>query len=171
MRNGEQGIAIRKGELDDLARLTEIYNHYVENTAITFDIDPFTIEQRREAWLVKYSDSAIYRLLVAVCDGLVIGYATSGKFREKPAYTSSVETSVYLDSKHTRSGVGTALYNQLFKELKRTPIHRAYAGITLPNEGSIALHQKMGFKQIGRYHEVGFKFGKYHDVMWFEKAL
>lgn len=164
-------VLIRAGEEKDLPRLTEIYNYYVENTAISFDIGRHTIEDRKALWFSKYSDTGIYRLLVAEIDGVAVGYSTSGQFRERAAYVSSVETSIYLDPESRNQGIGSKLYNELFRILEQTEVHRAYGGVTLPNISSIALHRKFGFSEVGVYNEVGFKFGKYHSVCWLEKKL
>lgn len=162
---------IRLSQPSDICQLTEIYNHYILNTAITFDIKLFTVERRAEEWFQHYSPRGRYRLFVAELDRKVVGYATSSCFRPKAAYETSVETSVYVHPKATRKGIGTLLYSTLFKALKKEDIHRAYAGITLPNPASIALHKKFGFKSVGVYREVGRKFYRYWDVEWFEKSL
>ncbi len=171
MKQIAETTIIRLGRIEDLPKLTEIYNYYIIHTAITFDIEPYTLEERKERWFDKFRDSEIYRLFVAECDGIVVGYATSGQFRDKAAYASSVETSIYLDSNFNGRGLGTLLYQKLFEELEKTSVHRAYGGITLPNCASIALHKKFGFNEIGTYNEVGNKFGKYHDVKWFERKM
>ncbi|WP_413161590.1 N-acetyltransferase family protein [Capilliphycus salinus ALCB114379] len=162
---------IRISKPSDIFQLTEIYNHYVLNTAITFDVKLFTVERRTEEWFRHYSHQGRYRLFVAELDGQVLGYATSSCFRPKAAYETSVETSVYVHPKATRKGIGTRLYSVLFKALKKEDVHRAYAGITLPNPASIALHKKFGFQSVGVYREVGRKFYRYWDVEWFEKSL
>ena len=161
---------IRSAEEADLQRLTEIYNYYVVNTPITFDLDPFSVEERR-AWFLHYSTSGPHRLLIAETDGTAVGYVTSSRFRPKAAYETSVETTIYLAPEATGRGVGTALYAALFAALAEEDLHRAYAGVTLPNTASVALHRKVGFRSIGVYREVGRKFGKYWDVEWFEKPL
>jgi len=171
MKQITETTIIRSGRIEDLPKLTEIYNYYIINTAITFDIEPFTIEQRKESWFDTFSESGMYRLLVAECDGVVTGFATSGQFRKRAAYVTSVDTSIYLDSNFSGLGIGSLLYKTLFKELEKMDIHRVYCGITLPNDASIDLHTKFGFKEIGTYNEVGNKFGKYHDVKWFEKNM
>ncbi|MEO0869641.1 MAG: N-acetyltransferase family protein, partial [Cyanobacteria bacterium J06642_11] len=99
------------------------------------------------------------------------GYATSSKFSQKAAYDTSVETSIYLLPDAQGQGLGTRLYETLFESLADADVHRAYAGITLPNPASVALHQKLGFHSAGRYREVGRKFDQYWDVEWFEKSL
>lgn len=163
-------VRIRNGILEDLPVLTGIYNHYVIHTPATFDIEPFTIEQRRE-WFDHYSESGPYRLLVADTEGTPVGYATSSPLRARAAYHTSIETSVFVDKDALGHGIGRKLYTALFEELAKTDLHRAYAGIALPNSASVDLHQRFGFKQTGIFHEVGKKFGQYHSVAWFEKVL
>ena len=154
----------------DLPTLTDIYNHYVTHTPITFDVVPVSVDNRA-AWLSHYADSGPHRLLVAVADEVVVGYATSGRFRDKPAYATSIETSVYCRRGFTGRGVGTRLYAALFDALRGEDLQRAYAGVTLPNDASEALHRRFGFTELGVYHQVGRKFGRYWDVLWMEKAL
>src|SRR4029450_9625785 len=149
---------IRFARASDLERLTEIYNYYVMNTPITFDLEPFSVAERGE-WFRHYSASGPHRLLIAETDGLVVGYVTSSRFRPKAAYETSVETTIYLAPEATGRGVGSALYAALFAALAEEDLHRAYAGVTLPNTASIALHRKVGFRSIGIYHQVGRKFG------------
>jgi phosphinothricin acetyltransferase len=101
----------------------------------------------------------------------VIGYASSSRFRPKPGYETSVETSIYLVPEAIGKGAGSRLYETLFKSLEGEDLHRAYAGIALPNPQSIALHERFGFKRVALYTEQGRKFGRYWDVAWFEKPL
>ncbi|MEM6255706.1 MAG: N-acetyltransferase family protein [Cyanobacteria bacterium P01_D01_bin.156] len=162
---------IRPTQPRDLAALTCLYNHYIENTAITFDITPYTVEQRRDQWWCHYASQGRHQLWVAEQNQVVVGYATSSQFRSKAAYDTSVETSIYLVPEVQGQGLGTQLYKALFESLSDEDVHRAYAGITLPNTGSIALHQKFDFHSVGCYREVGRKFDKYWDVEWFEKSL
>ncbi len=164
-------MIIRFSQPADILQLTEIYNYYILNTAITFDLKVFTVERRREEWFQHYSDTGRYQLFVAEVEGQVVGYATSSSFRSKAAYETSVETSVYVHPKAIKKGIGSLLYEALFQGLKTEDVHRAYAGITLPNAASLALHQKFGFKSVGVYQEVGRKFERYWDVEWFEKCL
>ena len=161
-------IAVRPGRLDDLAGLTEIYNHYVLTSPATFDLEPFAVEDRRE-WLAHYAETGRHRLLVAVEGGQVLGYATSSRWRPKPAYDSTVETTVYVRPDATGRGVGRLLYERLFNELDREEVHRAVAGVVPPNEPSLRLHRAFGFREVGRFSEVGYKFGRYLDVVWLER--
>lgn len=164
-------LIVRPGRLSDLPRLTEIHNHYVVNTHITFDVHPFTPDERI-AWFHEHSEGGRYRLLVAQKpDGSVCGYVTTGRFRAKAAYETTVEASIACDPKATGQGVGTLLYQALFKAIASQDVHRIVAGIAQPNEPSQALHEKFGFKKIGTFTAVGRKFGRYWDVMWMERPI
>jgi phosphinothricin acetyltransferase len=165
-------VQVRPGVEADLEALTDIYNHYVRETAITFDTAAFTPEGRRP-WLLSHPEDGPHRLLVAQegANGQILGYATSSPFRPKPAYETSVETSVYCAPGAAGRGIGTLLYKSLFEDLAREDLHRAYAGITQPNEASVRLHERFGFRYVGTYREVGRKFGRYWDVAWYEKPL
>ena len=161
---------IRAAEPADLPALTEIYNHYVRTSGVTFDTTEFTVEARQE-WFAHYCATGPHRLLVACEDDDVLGYATSSPFRPKPGYATSVETSVYLRPDATGRGLGRELYGALLAALAEQDLHRAYAGVALPNDASVALHERLGFRELGTYVEVGRKFGRYWDVRWFERSL
>jgi len=163
-------MSVRSAVADDVAALTEIYNHYVAETAITFDLVPWSVDERRR-WFDHYASEGRHRLLVADLDGELVGYATSSRFRDKAAYETSVEATVYCRADLGGHGIGTALYRQLFAVLADEDVHRVYAGITLPNEASVALHRRFGFTEIGIYREVGRKFGRYWDVLWLERPV
>lgn len=162
-------IRIRIAERGDLARLTEIYNYYVLNTPVTFDVESYTVE-RREAWLAQFGVTGRYRLLVAEDNGTVIGYAGTTRFRPKAAYDTTVETTVYCAPEAVGKGIGSRLYTELFAVLKGEDIHRFVAVYALPNPATDALHRRFGFKVIGVLSENGRKFGKYWDVCWAERA-
>ena len=167
-------IQIRPLQAKDRGALVNIYNHYVEGSHCTFDVNPFTTVSRA-AWFEQFAEP-IYQCLVACRIGPslteeVVGYACSMPFKSKPAYCRSVEMSIYIADEVGAKGVGTQLYTMLFDRLKGQPLHRAYAGITLPNEASITLHEKFGFTKTGHFREVGYKFDRYWDVAWFEKPL
>jgi phosphinothricin acetyltransferase len=164
-------VIIRAPQSTDLIPLTDLYNDYILNTSITFDLLPFSVEQRRHHWFNHYHPTGRHRLFVAEQAGRVLGYVTSSQFRPKAAYDTSVETSIYIHADAQGKGIGTQLYQTLFAALAEEDVHRAYAGITLPNPGSIALHQKFGFYSVGVYQEVGRKDDQYWDVEWFEKPL
>jgi len=164
-------IITRPAARTDLPRLTEIYNHYVIHTPVTFDLEPYTVE-RRAAWFEQFAPAGRHRLLVAEEEGgLVIGYAGTTKFRVKPAYDTTVETTIYCSQETVGKGVGRKLYAALFDALAGENINRIVAGYTLPNAASAKLHQHFGFRPVGIFSEVGFKFGKYWDVQWTERPL
>ncbi|MGB8651171.1 MAG: N-acetyltransferase family protein [Mycobacteriales bacterium] len=158
---------IRPGTAADLPALTEIYNGYVAHSHVTFDDVPFTAAER-EAWFGHYSLTGPHRLLVVEEEGAVLGYATSSPFRPKPGYRTTVETSVYLAPGATGRGLGTALYDVLLPLVDAEGVHRALAGIALPNDGSVALHRRCGFTPVGTFTEVGWK-GRWVDVAWYER--
>jgi phosphinothricin acetyltransferase len=165
-------VQVRAGVEQDLEALTDLYNHYVRETPITFDTAVFTPEERRP-WLLSHPEDGPYRLKVAV-DSVsreILGYATSSPYRPRPAYVTSVEVTVYVAPDAGRRGVGTLLYKALFEDLAGEDVHRAYAGIAQPNEASTRLHERFGFRYVGTYREVGRKFGRYWDVAWYEKEL
>jgi phosphinothricin acetyltransferase len=164
---------VRAALLADVPALTDIYNHYVRTSGVTFDTTEFTVEARHE-WFSHYATTGPHRLLVAVdggSAGTVLGYATSSPFRPKPGYVTSVETSVYLRPDAIGRGLGTLLYRAIFDALAGQDLHRAYAGVALPNDASVRLHERLGFREIGTFVEVGRKFGRYWDVLWFERSL
>ncbi|MER6182428.1 N-acetyltransferase family protein [Streptomyces sp. NPDC001652] len=165
-------VQVRPGVEGDLKALTDIYNHYVRETPITFDTSVFTPEERRP-WLLSHPEDGPHLLKVAAdADSQeILGYVTSSPFRAKPAYVTSVEVTVYLAPHAGGRGIGTLLYKALFESLAAEDVHRAYAGIAQPNEASRRLHERFGFRHVGTYREVGRKFGRYWDVAWYEKEL
>jgi phosphinothricin acetyltransferase len=159
---------IRTAERRDLCRITEIYNYYVLNTPVTFDIEAYTVE-RREPWFAQFGATGRYRLLVAEQKGIVTGYAGTTRFRPKAAYETTVETTIYCAPDAVGEGLGKQLYAELFEILKGEDIHRFVAGYALPNAASESLHRQFGFKNVGVFSENGRKFGKYWDVCWTER--
>ncbi|MFF7802034.1 GNAT family N-acetyltransferase [Streptomyces olivaceus] len=172
MTTGHTEVQVRPGSEDDLKALTDLYNHYVRETPITFDTEPFAPEERRP-WLLSHPEDGPYRLRVATdADSQkILGYATSGPYRPKPAYATSVETTVYVAPHAGGSGIGSLLYASLFDALAGEDVHRAYAAVAQPNEASARLHARFGFRPVGTYREVGRKFGRYWDVAWYERRL
>jgi phosphinothricin acetyltransferase len=163
-------ICIRSAVRADLPRLTEIYNHYVIHTPVTFDLEPYTVE-RREAWFSQFDVSGRYRLFVAEENGSVVGYAGTTRFRLKAAYETTVETTIYCDPRAIGKGIGSRLYGALFDAIQHEDIGRIVAGYTLPNPASAALHERFGFQRVGVFTENGRKFGRYWDVAWNERPL
>ncbi len=162
-------LRVRNAQRADLVRITEIYNHYVLNTPITFDVEPYTLE-RREPWFEQFAETGRHRLLVAEENGIVVGYVGTTKFRPKAAYETTVETTIYCAPEAVGKNIGKRLYAELFDALQGEDIHRYVAGYTLPNDASEALHRRFGFKRVGIFSENGRKFGKYWDVCWTERA-
>ena len=157
---------IRAATALDLPRLTEIYNHYVVHDHATFDDVPFA---DRSEWFSHYGTPP-HHLLVGDVDGRVEGYTTSSPYRPKPGYRTTVESSVYLAPDAVGRGLGSALYAALLPLLDGSGVHRAVAGIALPNPASIALHERFGFRHVGTYTEVGFK-QRWIDVAWYERPV
>jgi phosphinothricin acetyltransferase len=161
-------ISIRPANAADLARLTEIYNYYVIHTPVTFDIEPYTVERRAD-WFSQFAASGRYRLFVAERSGIVLGYASSSRFRPKAAYDTTVETSVYCAPEAVGQRIGSELYRVLFDQIREEDVRRCVAGYTLPNPASAALHERFGFQRVGVFTENGRKFGRYWDVAWNER--
>jgi phosphinothricin acetyltransferase len=161
-------VSIRPAIAADLPGLTEIYNYYVVHTAVTFDIEPYTVE-RRAQWFSQFLTSGRYRLFVAEQNGSLLAYAGTTRFRPKAAYETTVETSIYCAPEAVGKGIGSRLYGALFAALDGEDIRRFVAGYTLPNPASTALHERFGFKRVGVFTENGRKFGRYWDVAWNER--
>ena len=161
-------IAIRPAVAADLPGIVAILNHYVLQSHVTFDTRPFAVAER-QPWFDGFGVTGRYRLLVADDGGRVIGYASSTPIRPKPAYDPSVETTIYLEPAATGRGRGRRLYAELLELLSGEDVHRAYAGIALPNPGSIALHESLGFRHVGTFDEAGRKFGRYWSIGWWER--
>jgi phosphinothricin acetyltransferase len=161
---------IRSGVREDLPQIVAIYNHYVTQTHITFDIDPVTVADR-VGWFDDFSAHQHYQLWVAMAAGELLGYAHARAFRPKAAYATSVETTIYLKPDTGNRGLGSHLFEAMLVSLEKTDVHRAYGAIALPNEASTALHLKYGFEPLYVLSEVGRKFNRYYDVQWFEKKF
>lgn len=163
-------IRIRPAARGDLPRMTEIYNHYVVNTPVTFDTEPYTV-QSRMAWFEQFAPTGRYRLLVAEENGAVVGYAGSTRFRPKAAYVTTVETTIYCAPESIGKKIGGRLYAALLEAIGAEDIHRVVAGYALPNPASAALHARFGFTPVGVFTENGWKLGRYWDVMWTQRPL
>ncbi len=162
-------MEIRAAEPGDLEAITDIYNRYVETSHVTFDVTRFSVEQRRE-WFAHHAPKGPHRLLVAVDSG-VVAYASTGRWRPKPAYDTTVELSVYCAPEVARRGYGRLLCERVLEELASEDVARVVGGVALPNPASLGLLAKLGFRSVGVFTQVGRKFGRYWDVEWFEKAL
>lgn len=163
-------IVIRPAQDDDLPQLTSIYNYYVLNTPVTFDIKEQSVEERR-IWFKQFALTGHYRLLVAAEGKKILAYAATTRFRPKAAYQTTVESSVYCAVDAVGQSLGTWLYRALFETISGEDINRIVAGITLPNPASEALHRRFGFKPVGVFSEIGRKFDQYWDILWMERPL
>ena len=152
----------------DASAVTDIYRPLVEGTTVSFELVPPT--KAEMLGRIKRTTTC-YPWLVAISSDVVVGYAYASRHRERAGYSSSVDVSIYLRRDVRGQGIGTALYSSLLGELGRRGFHRAFAGIALPNDASIALHRKFGFDLIGVYREVGRKFDAWIDVAWWQRAL
>ncbi len=161
---------IRHAVGGDLEDIVDIYNYYVRETPITFDIVETSVKAR-QAWLEQFTVTDRLQLLVASEEGQITGYAHSTPFRPKQAYEESVETTIYMHPEHAGRGVGTRLLGALIDNLTIAGAHRAYAIITLPNLVSLRLHEKLGFETLMVLSEVGRKFGRYWDTQWMERRF
>jgi L-amino acid N-acyltransferase YncA len=161
-------IRIRAAVESDAAALLAIYRPFVETTAVSFE----TVAPAVEEFAARIAKAISgWQWLVAERDGQCLGYAYGSSHRERPAYRWSVEVSAYVHAGHHRHGIGRMLYLRLFEELAQKGFCNAYAGITLPNDASIALHRSVDFESIGTFRAVGRKFSMWHDVAWFQRPL
>lgn len=159
---------IRTATPADAEQLCTIYNHYIEHTTITFEEKTLTTAEFEER--IKRI-SAQYPYIVYETGGEIQGYAYVSAWRGRPAYRFTVETTVYLKPEAKGKGIGTALYAKLEDEARRYGFHAMLGCITVPNAGSIALHKKMGYVEAAEFKEVGFKFGQWLNVSFFEKVI
>ena len=161
-------MEIRLAKPSDARSLLDIYAPYVENTAITFEYEVPTIEDfaiRIEKTLEKYP------YLVAEEDGVVLGYAYASTYYARAAYDWAVELSVYVSQDARGKGVGSKLYDALEEMLEQMGYIHFLACISLPNEASLALHRKRGYQQVAHFPKIGYKFNRWHDIVWLQKSL
>lgn len=160
--------SIRLATESDAPAVADIYRPLVASTAITFETEPPGADEMRR----RIAETLpLYPWLICDAGGRVAGYAYATTHRVRAAYRWSVDTSIYVDPKDRRSGIGRGLYRSLFAILEAQGYVNAYAGIALPNPGSVALHEAMGFQSVGVFRKVGYKLGAWHDVGWWELAL
>lgn len=163
-------LVVRAAMASDAGRLADIYNHYVRNTAISFEEVPVSaVEMASRIDKVLVQSSLPW--LVAEQAGEPLGYAYANRWRERHAYRFSVETSVYVAHDTAARGIGTALYTSLFELLKAAGYHTVLGVVALPNAASVALHEKFGMRQVAHFKEVGYKFGRWHDVGNWQRLL
>jgi phosphinothricin acetyltransferase len=164
----DETFVVRDARPDDAEALAAIYRPFVERTVVSFELAvPDAVEFAARIAAVQLSHS----WLVAAAAGRTIGYAYGCKHRERAAYRWTAEVSAYVESGWQRRGVARALYERLFDGLALRGYCNALAGIALPNDASVAFHRRMGFTDVGVYHRIGHKFGRWHDVAWLERRL
>ncbi len=162
-------VHIRSATASDVAAINRIYNHYVAYSHVSFDTEPWS-DDHRMAWFRERTDQG-YTVLVAERGGDIIGAAWSGPWRSKAAYASSVETTVVLADSQREAGIGRRLYQALIDALTVRGFHRCYAIVAMPNDASVALHHRLGFRDIGVLDEVGRKDGSYISTLLLELKL
>jgi L-amino acid N-acyltransferase YncA len=160
---------IRQAVATDAEAISRIYNHYILDTIITFEEQPVPSSEMAER--IAEVTSASLPWLVAEQDGSILGYARASKWKGRSAYRFSVETTIYLAPHCLGRGIGTSLYQLLLEQLKDLGLHVAIGGIALPNAASLALHEKLGFRKVAQFAEVGFKFSKWIDVGYWQLTL
>lgn len=146
----------------------DIYGYYVRNSCITFDLEvPTDLE-----WEQKLNSIVLkYPFLVCLIGETVVGFAYASQLRQKKAYDWSVESTIYVHIDHQHKGIGKLLYVELFNRLEKLNYVNIFACITLPNEGSIALHKTFGFEEVGKFQHVGYKHNMWHSVLWMQKVI
>jgi len=167
--NAEQQTIIRQADRSDAASIASIYNHYVAETVVTFDERPISTDEM--ARRVEEVQAVSLPWLVAELDDRVVGYAYAAPWKRRAAYRFSVEITVYLDTNHFGRKLGTKLYSELFAILRTTQAHAVIGGIALPNDASVALHEKFGMHKVAVFEEVGFKFNRWIDVGYWQRTL
>jgi L-amino acid N-acyltransferase YncA len=161
-------VRVRPVAEPDAERIQAIYAPIVQSTHVSFETEAPTVEETRERIRAK---SAHYPWLAAVDGEVLAGYAYAARHRERAAYRWCVEVSVYVHATYRGKGVGKELYLSLFERLRAQGFVNAFAGITLPNEASVGLHESLGFQPVGVYRGIGFKLGAWHDVGWWHLVL
>src|SRR5262245_54996759 len=159
---------IRNCNSSDASQVCEIYNHYVQLTVITFEEVPVA-EHEMAQRINEVTEHLPW--FVWEQSGSIVGYAYATPWKARSAYRFSVESTVYLSPDFAGRGIGTKLYQALIAELRRCNVHCAVGGIALPNPASVALHEKLGFSKIGQFKEIGWKFGRWVDVGYWELVL
>jgi phosphinothricin acetyltransferase len=160
-------VMIRAATDDDSHAIAAIYNHFIANTHVTFETEAITASEMAR----RITENSPLPWLVAEGPGGILGYAYASKWRVRHAYRFSAETTVYLRDDATGQGLGTRLYDKLLRNLRDRGFHSAIGGIALPNQASVALHEKLGFVECARFKEVGFKFDTWVDVGYWQLLL
>lgn len=157
---------IRQATAADAEAIAEIYNYYVTDTIVTFEEEP--VLPSEIARRIDQVQKAGLPWLVADENGVIIGYAYATPWKERIGYRFSVETTVYLNKDYTGRGVGTELYAELFKLLEEGGVKSAVGGVALPNDASVALHEKLGMRKVAEFQRIGVKFGQWINVGYWQ---
>jgi len=161
-------VEVRPAQLDDAEAIRAIYNVEVTTSTVTFDLVPRSLEEQR-AWLLDRSGAHL--AVVAVDDGKVVGFGSLSPYRDRPAYRTTVEDSVYVSREHQAQGIGKVLLSALVDGATAHGFHAVMARVVGGHTASIALHERLGFEIVGTEREVGRKFGKWLDVVLMQKLL
>lgn len=161
---------IRPAQTSDALVIAEIYNYYILNSHATFETEPLD-GQEMEARIKRVQEELGLPWNVLEVDSTIVGYAYATQWKARAAYSRTTETSVYLDKSQFGKGYGSRLYSDLLMHLRKEGYHAIIGGISLPNEGSIKLHEKLGFEKVGVLHQVGYKFDRWIDVGYWELLL
>lgn len=154
---------------EDAEHIARIYNYYVLNSVITFEEEPVAVPVM--AARIAEVQGASLPWLVAEADSLVVGYAYANKWKARSAYRHSVETTIYIEKGREGRGVGSILYAELLSILRAEGKHVAIGGAALPNDASVALHEKLGFEHVATFRQVGFKHDRWVDVAYWQVVL
>jgi phosphinothricin acetyltransferase len=167
---GPETVVIGPATESDLPAIVDVLNYAIVNSNATLTTQPASVAERRD-WLKRFSPTGPHQILVARRGSQVLGYAASQPYRDHAGFRDTVEVSIALDTRSRGQGIGTALYRALLKCLADGPVHVALAGIILPNDASIALHRKLGFTEVGIFHEYAIKNGRYLSSIWMERRF
>lgn len=163
-------MEIRTGKLADVSSITDIFNYYIEHSNARFEESPLSLDNRLE-WFSQFKPDSRHQIYVAIDNGKLIGFACSQPYRTMAAFDETVEVTVYLAPFIQGKGVGSKLYGKLFCAIQAHGVHRVLSGVALPNEESIALHKRFGFREVGVFNEYAKKNGEYISSMWLEKIF
>jgi L-amino acid N-acyltransferase YncA len=161
-------ISIRMATADDLPAINDIYNYYVLNSTCTYQEEPERLEDRKR-WFDRHGEK--HPVIVAIVEGKIVGWGSLSPFHTRSAYRFAVENSVYLDHRFHRRGIGSALLEELISRGQRLGHHTIIAGVDGEQAASLALHKKYGFAEVAHFKQVGFKFGRWLDVIYMQLWL
>lgn len=171
----QHSVHFRTAFVDDAAELLEIYRYYVEETAVTFEWETPSVDEFKDR--IRHTLER-YPYIVAEANGRILGYTCAGAFKNRKAYDWSVETTIYLDHTIRHQGIGRQLYSKLEQALKQMNVLNLNACIAFPREKDACLtddsarfHEHLGYTAVGKFHDCGYKFGRWYDMIWMEKMI